>query len=61
MAMTVKVKLLLVWILALVVIGFAAHHFLNGAVCAMQNLIATDVACIPGLAKLGALYGSAHA
>jgi hypothetical protein len=60
MAMTVKFKLLLIWIFAVVVIAFAAHHFLNGAVCAIQNLIAMDVAFLPSIAKLGVLIYCSH-
>jgi len=58
--MTVKFKLLLIWVFILVVIGFAAHHFLNGTDCGIQNLIAMEVAFLPSIAKLGVLIYCSH-
>jgi hypothetical protein len=60
MAMTVKLKLLLIWIFVVVVIGLAAHHFLSGAVCTIQNMVAMEVACSPVVVKLGSQACSSH-
>lgn len=58
--MTVKQKLLLFWVFALIAIGFAAHHFLGGALCAFQNIIAVEVGFASGITKLGTIFFGAH-
>jgi hypothetical protein len=60
MAMTPKEKLLLVWFLAVLAIGFAVHHFLGGAVCVFQNMVALEIVRLHGISKLGALFLGAH-
>jgi hypothetical protein len=60
MAMTVKHKLMLLWVFVLIVIGFAAHHFLGGLICAFQNIIAMGVGFTPVVAKLGTIFFGMH-
>jgi hypothetical protein len=60
MDMTVKFKLMLIWIFVVVVIGFAAHHFLNGAFSMIQNVVAMNVVLAPTVAKWGALICGTH-
>ena len=52
--MTMKEKLLAVWILVVVAIGFLFHDFLSGAVCAFQKVVAFSFFPLPALAKLAA-------
>ena len=47
--MTWKDELLMLWIFCSVVIAFAAHHFLAGAVHLVEQMAAFSIAHIPGL------------
>jgi hypothetical protein len=60
MAMTLKQKLLLVWILAMLAIGFAARHYLGGTVSVFQNMVAFEIVCLHSASKLGAFFLGAH-
>jgi hypothetical protein len=50
--MTMKEKLLVVWILVVAAFGFLFHHFLSCTVCAFQKAVAFSVLPPPGLVKL---------
>jgi len=54
MAMNRKEKLLVVWILVVVAIGFLFHQFLSWTVCAFQKAVAFSVLPLPGLVKFAA-------
>jgi hypothetical protein len=60
MAMTLKQKLLLVWIFAVLAIGFAARHFLGDTLCVFQNLVALQLVALHGASKLGGILLGAH-
>jgi hypothetical protein len=51
MAMTLKEKLLVVWILVVVAFGFLFHHFLRWTVWAFQKPVALSFLPLPGLVK----------
>jgi len=55
-----KHKLMLLWVFVLIVIGFAAHHYLGGLICAFQDIIAMGVGLTPSIAKLGTIFFSTH-
>ncbi len=50
-AMTMKERLLIVWILVGVVVGFLFHQFLSWTVCAVQKAVAFSLIPVPGLVK----------
>jgi len=54
MAMSRKEKLLVVWILTVVAVGFLFHHFLSWTVCAFQKAVAFSVLPLPGVVKFAA-------
>jgi hypothetical protein len=54
MAMTMNEKLLVVWILAAVAIGFLFHHFLSWTFYAFQKVVAFSFVPLPALAKFAA-------
>ena len=58
--MTLKQKFSLIWLFAALAIGFAAHHFLGGAMSIFQNLVAFEIVCLDGAAKFGAFFLGAH-
>jgi hypothetical protein len=60
MAMTLKQELLLIWVLAVLAMGFAARHFLGSTLCVFQNLVAFELVGLHGAAKLGAFFLGAH-
>jgi hypothetical protein len=60
MAMTLKQKFLLIWLFAVLAIGFAARHFLGGTVCVFQNMVAFEIVCLHSVSKLGAFFLGAH-
>jgi hypothetical protein len=54
MAMTMKEKLLVVWILLVVAFGFLFRHFLSWTVYAIQKAVALSLIPLPGLVKTAA-------
>jgi len=54
MAMTMNEKLLVVWILVVVAIGFLFHHFLSWTIWAFQKAVAFSLVPLPGLVKFAA-------
>ena len=52
--MTVNEKLLVVWILVVVAIGFLFHHYLSWTIYAFQKAVAFSVLPLPGLVKFAA-------
>jgi hypothetical protein len=52
--MSMKEKLLLVWILVVVTFGFLFHHFLRWTICAFQKAVALSFIPLPGLVKTAA-------
>ena len=52
--MNVKERLLFVWILVVVAVGFLFHHFLSWTVCAFQKAVAFSLIPPPGLVKFAA-------
>jgi hypothetical protein len=61
MAMSMKEKLFFLWLLVVVVVGLAFHHFWAYTVYAIGRAVAMNVVSLPGLAKftagtLGALF-----
>jgi hypothetical protein len=54
MAMNLKERLLVVWILVVVAVGFLFHHFLSWTVCAFQKAVALSLIPLPGLVKFAA-------
>ena len=56
MAMTLKEEILLLWIFCLVMISFAAQHFLEGLVYLVERLAAFAMVCIPGFLHLAMNY-----
>jgi hypothetical protein len=54
MAMSMKEKLLVVWILLVVVFGFFFRHFWSWAVYALEKAVALSVIPVPGLVKAAA-------
>lgn len=51
MAMSMKEKLVVVWILVVVAFGFLFHHFLSWTVCAFQKAVEFGFLPLPGLVK----------
>ena len=49
--MNVKERLLVVWILVVVAVGFLFHHFLSWTVAAFQKAVAFSLIPMPGLVK----------
>jgi hypothetical protein len=56
--MTLKDEFLIFWILFVVVITFAARHFLTGAVYLLEHIAVTSASCIPSLLHFTAGFGS---
>jgi hypothetical protein len=54
MAMSMKEKLFIVWILAVVAFGFLFRHFWSWTVCALEKVVALSVIPVPGLVKAAA-------
>jgi len=54
MAMTMKEKLLFVWLLVVVAFSFVFRHFWASAVYALGRAVALNLVSLPGLAKLAA-------
>ncbi len=52
--MTRNEKLLAVWILVVVAIGFLFHHFLSWTIYAFQKVVAFSFLPMPGLVKFAA-------
>ncbi len=52
--MTVNEKLLVVWILVVVAIGFLFHHCLSWTIYAFQKIVAFSFLPLPGLVKFAA-------
>ena len=52
--MTVNEKLLVVWILVVVAIGFLFHHYLSWTIYAFQKIVAFSFLPLPGLVKFAA-------
>ena len=52
--MNVKERLLIVWILVVVAIGFLFHQFLSWTVWAFQKAVAFSLIPLPGLVKFAA-------
>jgi hypothetical protein len=60
MAMSMKEKLLFLWLLVVVVAGFVLRHFWASTVCALGRAVALSLVCLPGLAKFAAVIFGAH-
>ena len=54
MAMSMKEKLLFVWLLVVVAFSFVFHYFWASAVYALGRAVALNLVSLPGLAKLAA-------
>jgi hypothetical protein len=54
MAMTMKEKLLFLWILVAVAVSFAISHFWGFAVYVLENAVALSFVSLPSLAKFAA-------
>jgi hypothetical protein len=54
MAMTMNEKLLVVWVLVVVAIGFLSHHLLSWTISAFQKVAASILIPLPALAKYAA-------
>jgi hypothetical protein len=54
MAMSMKEKLLFVWLLVVVAFGFVFRHFWASAVYALGMAVALNLVSLPDLAKLTA-------
>lgn len=52
--MSRKERLLVVWILVVVAIGFLFHQFLSWTVYALQKVVAFGLLPLPGLVKFAA-------
>ena len=50
--MTLKEEFLIFWIICLVVITFAARHFLGGIVYLVEQAAAFSIVCLPSLLHL---------
>jgi hypothetical protein len=51
-AMTWRDELVMLWIFCTVVIAFAAHHFLGGAIYLAEQMAAFSIAYVPGFLHL---------
>jgi len=60
MAMSMKEKLLLVWLLVVVAFGFVFRHFWASTVYALGRAVAMNLVSLPGLAKFAAVICSMH-
>ena len=58
--MSMKDKILIVWLLVVVALGLAFSHFLTSAVYALGRAVVFSLAFLPCLAKLATALGSAH-
>jgi hypothetical protein len=54
MAMSMKEKVLVVWLLVVVASSFVFHHFWATTVYALGRAVALNLMSLPGLAKLAA-------
>jgi hypothetical protein len=54
MAMSMKEKLLFVWLLAVVAFSFVIRHFWASAVYPIGRAVALNLVSLPGLVKLAA-------
>jgi hypothetical protein len=59
MAMSMKEKVLFLWLLV-VVASFVFRHFWASTVCALGRAVALNLVCLPGLAKFVAVIFGAH-
>jgi ABC-type Fe3+-siderophore transport system permease subunit len=60
MAMSMKEKILLVWLLVVVAFGFVFRHFWASTVYALGRAVAMNLGSLPGLAKFAAVICSVH-
>jgi hypothetical protein len=60
MAMSMKEKVLFVWLLVMVVFSFVFHHFWASAICALGRAAALNFISLPGLAKFAAGIFGVH-
>jgi hypothetical protein len=60
MAMSMKEKVLFLWLLVVVVGSFVFRHFWASAVCALGRAVALNLVCLPGLAKFAAVIFGVH-
>jgi hypothetical protein len=60
MAMSMKEKLLLVWLLVVVAFGFVFRHFWVSTVYALGRAVAMNLVSLPGLAKFAAVICTVH-
>ena len=58
--MSMKEKLLLVWLLVVVAFGFVFRHFWASTVYALGRAVAMNLVSLPGLAKFAAVICSMH-
>ena len=58
--MSMKEKLLFVWLLVVVVFSFVFHHFWASTVCALGRVVALNLVCLPGLAKFAVINFGVH-
>jgi hypothetical protein len=59
MAMSIKEKVLFLWLLAVVVFSLVCHHFWANAIDALGRVVAMNLISLPGLAKFTAgMFGT---
>lgn len=58
--MSMKDKILIVWLLVVVALGLAFSHFWTSTVYAVGRAVASSLVSLPHLAKLAAALGSLH-
>ncbi len=52
--MSMKEKVLIIWLLAVVVFSFVFRHFWASTICALGRVVALNFVSLPGLAKFAA-------
>jgi hypothetical protein len=60
MAMSMKEKFFVVWILAVVAFSLVFHHFWAGAIQTLAKAVALHLAFLPGLVKFAIGVFGAH-
>ncbi|HEV1996162.1 MAG TPA: hypothetical protein VGR03_17645 [Candidatus Acidoferrum sp.] len=58
--MSMKEKLLFVWLLVVVAFSFVFHHFWASTICALGRVVALNLVSLPGLAKFAAGICGVH-
>jgi hypothetical protein len=60
MAMSMKEKFFVVWILAVVAFSLVFHHFWAGAIRTLGKAVALHLVSLPGLVKFASAIFGAH-